>query len=209
MRLLNQLFNKAIKPEKTQPIIIVSGLPRSGTSMMMKILESGGFSIVTDGMRSADEDNPKGYYELEEVKTLVNGIEPSWLIEAEGKVVKVISFLLQYLPRSHRYKVIFMRREISEILTSQAKMLARRNEVSVDSDEKVKDTYLEHLKRVKVWLSNQQNIEVLYIDHRSLLEAPENSIRNLIKFIDCDLPEEKIEAMVSVPDRSLYRNRSI
>lgn len=208
MGIFQKLFTRTLEHSEPFPIIIVSGLPRSGTSMMMKILEAGGLAIVSDGLREADEDNPKGYYELEDVKALANGLEPAWLADAEGKVVKVITFLLQYLPATHRYKVIFMRREINEILASQAKMLERRHETSADSDEKVRDAYLEHLKRVKVWLSNQSNMDVLTIEHRALLEKPQEVIPSLIEFLGVTFTPEQISAMQLVPDKSLYRNRS-
>jgi len=208
MGIFQKLFTRTPEPSEPFPIIIVSGLPRSGTSMMMKILEAGGLAIVSDGLREADEDNPKGYYELEDVKALANGLEPAWLADAEGKVVKVITFLLQYLPVTHRYKVIFMRREINEILASQAKMLERRHETSADSDEKVRDAYLEHLKRVKVWLSNQSNMDVLSIEYRALLEKPQEVIPSLIEFLGAPFTPEQISAMQLVPDKTLYRNRS-
>lgn len=208
-----KLFNKMLRREEPQklssrPIIVVSGLPRSGTSMMMKILDAGGFPIVTDNLREADEDNPKGYYELEEVKALGNG-EPEWIKDASGKVVKIISFLLQYLPNAYPYKILFMRRSVDEILASQRKMLERRGEVSRESDEKVAETFNEHLKRVKVWLSNQKNIEVLYIDHRALLEDPSTVVDQVVDFLDVDLPTEVRSKMAEVPDQKLYRNRSV
>jgi len=208
MGIFQNLFARTPKPSEPFPIIIVSGLPRSGTSMMMKILEAGGMTILFDGLREADEDNPKGYYELEAVKALTEERDPEWLANAEGKVVKVISFLLQYLPTTHRYKVIFMRREIDEILASQAKMLERRHETSTDSDEKVGDAYQEHLKRVKVWLSNQANMEVLSIEYRALLEKPQDVIPSLINFLGVTFTPDQIVAMQQVPDKSLYRNRS-
>ena len=112
------------KPKETpDPIIVVSGLPRSGTSMMMGMLEAGGLELVVDGIRAADEDNPRGYYELERVKDLAKAEDKSWLITLQGKGVKVISLLLQHLPEAYNYKIIFMRRSIAEVLDSQSKML--------------------------------------------------------------------------------------
>src|SRR6266536_2490928 len=131
---MNKLFTgfgkkNQMKSPSREPIIVVSGLPRSGTSMMMKILAEGGLSIVTDELRTPDTDNPNGYFELENVKQMSAG-NVDWLSNAGGKVVKVISALLEYLPPLYSYKVIFMEREIREILASQRKMLARRNETS-------------------------------------------------------------------------------
>ena len=110
------------------PIVVVSGLPRSGTSMAMKMLEAGGLSVVTDGLRAADEDNPKGYYEDERVKDLHQAADKAWLRDARGKVVKIISFLLKSLPAENNYQVLFMHRNLREIVSSQNKMLVRRGE---------------------------------------------------------------------------------
>ncbi len=204
MNLLNLFKPKLTPVSETNPVIIVSGLPRSGTSMMMKILEAGGLEIVTDNERTADEDNPKGYYEFEIVKQLGDGGEADWVKQAEGKVVKVISFLLQHLPPSHSYKVIFMRRKVEEILASQQQMLARRGETSTDSDERVAETFQEHLKRVRVWLANQKNIQVLYVDYNSLMKEPQGPIQGVFDFLGLPLDLEK---MIAVPDAKLYRQR--
>ena len=127
-----------------QIITIVSGLPRSGTSMMMKMLEAGGMQVLTDHIRTADEDNPKGYYEFERVKQIEH--DQAWLPDAQGKVVKMISALLKHLPSSYTYKVIFMRRNIDEILASQKQMLIRRGEpTDVVSDEKLTELFDRHI----------------------------------------------------------------
>ena len=109
-------------------IIIVSGLPRCGTSLMMQMLVQGGFEAVTDHIRTADTDNPRGYYELEKVKKIKE--DASWLPETRGKVVKMVSQLLFDLPASERYRVIFMQRDLDEMLASQEKMLERLNRPS-------------------------------------------------------------------------------
>lgn len=170
----------------------------------MKILEAGGLEIVTDNERTADEDNPKGYYEFEIVKKMGEGGDIQWVKEAEGKVVKVISFLLQYLPSDQPYQVIFMRRKVDEILASQRQMLARRGEGSADSDDRVADTFQEHLKRVRVWLANQKNIRVHYVDYNALMKEPRTSIKSLYEFLGLPLDLEK---MMAVPDAKLYRQR--
>ena len=110
------MFNKPV------PITVVSGLPRSGTSMMMKMLEAGGVPLIIDNLRTSDEDNPAGYYEFEPVKKLGKG-DSGWLADAQGKAVKVIAALLVHLPAAYTYQIIFMHREMSEILASQRKML--------------------------------------------------------------------------------------
>ena len=108
-------------------MIVVSGLPRSGTSLMMNMLQAGGVPIVTDEQRTADDDNPKGYFELERVKQLSKG-DVAWVSGAHGKAVKVISALLEHLPPTSSYKILFMRRRLPEVLASQRKMLERRGE---------------------------------------------------------------------------------
>ena len=185
-------------------ITIVSGLPRSGTSMMMKVLEAGGMEIVTDNLRVADEDNPKGYYELEQVKALKDG-DTSWIQGAPGKVVKVISSLLEYLPSAYKYKIIFMRREIAEILASQKQMLIRRGEPSDGNDQEMAEMFQEHLKRVRVWLANQPNMEVLYVDYNTLMGAPDLEIKAVAEFLGLN---ENLEAMLAVPDKKLYRQKA-
>src|SRR5262245_44885322 len=131
------------------PIVVVSGLPRSGTSMAMKMLEAGGVPIVTDGIRTADESNPKGDYEFERGKELEKNGDPAWLRDARGKAVKIISFLLTYLPDGYDYQVVFMNRDVDEVLASQNKMLVARGETGdpVD-DEKMREVYRKHLEKV-------------------------------------------------------------
>jgi len=191
--------------QREQPVItIVSGLPRSGTSMMMKVVEAGGMGIVTDNIRVADEDNPKGYYELEQVKALKDGDE-SWIKDAPGKVVKVISSLLEYLPAAHKYRIVFMQRAIPEILASQKQMLIRRGEPSDGDDQEMADMFQEHLKRVRVWLANQPNMDVLYVDYNTLMVEPAADIRSVAEFLSLT---ENLDAMLAVPDKKLYRQKA-
>jgi len=188
-----------------KPIVIVSGLPRSGTSMMMKMLEAGGIPPLTDAIRTADDDNPRGYYEFERVKQMSQG-DTDWLNDASGKVVKVISELLKHLPADHTYKLIFMRRDISEILASQKKMLVR-NGKSTDkiSDEQLTILFEKHFKMVGVWLDNQPNIEYLYVSYNQLLTSPSELIRRIALFLsDYHLDET---SMIKVIDPTLYRQR--
>src|SRR4026207_1213461 len=118
-----------------EPIVIVSGLPRSGTSMMMKMLEAGGLTVMTDAIRQADIDNPRAYCECERVKNLEKETDKSYVREARGKVLKVISFLLKDLPDDNYYRVIFMRRHLDEVIASQNKMLDRRGEDAIQDQE--------------------------------------------------------------------------
>lgn len=205
MSLLGKFFSeKRAAKSHSAPVYIVSGLPRSGTSMMMKILAEGGLSIVTDEQRTADDDNPNGYFELETVKQMSMG-DVAWLTDAGGKVVKVISALLEYLPTNYSYKVIFMEREIAEILASQRKMLARRNETSRVGDEEMEAQFRKHLSVVKPWLARQPHMEVLYISYNALMADPEPACRRVVEFLNAPLD---LERMLSVPSGELYRNRA-
>lgn len=196
-------FNK--KSTAKQPIIIVSGLPRSGTSMMMKMISEGGLQVITDEQRQADDDNPNGYFELEVVKEMANG-KVTWVDEASGKAVKIISSLLEYLPPQHSYKIVFMERELNEILASQQKMLANRKESSKVEDAKMKRQFQDHLKSIKAWLIRQPNIDVMYVNFNTLIKNPELFCRQVAEFIDLPM---SIENMLSVPNKGLYRNRFV
>ncbi len=204
MGILGRLLKaKAGLPKNT--IVIVSGLPRSGTSMMMKMLEAGGLSLLTDHLRAPDEDNPKGYYEFERVKQLPKG-DTAWLPEAEGKAVKVISALLEHLPPTYNYKVIFMNRHLKEVLASQRKMLIRRGEdPDKVSEEELARLFEKHLRKVKAWLQAQPNIEVLEVHYNRLLADPIPYVRQVNAFLGGWLDEE---AMARVVDPTLYRNRA-
>ncbi len=200
MKRLLQIFGK----KKRQDITIVSGLPRSGTSMMMKMLEAGGLPLLTDKLRTADDDNPKGYYEFERVKKLEKG-DVSWLSEAQGKAVKVISALLTYLPPTYTYRVIFMHRAMPEILASQKKMLIRRQEDADDvSDEEMAVLYMEHLRSVDSWISGCSNIKRIDINFNEILENPLPHIARFDKFLNGILDTGKAEAVI---DPGLYRHR--
>ena len=192
------------KKTKAQTVIVVSGLPRSGTSMMMKMLAEGGLPVLTDSIRSADEDNPNGYFELEQVKQLADG-QNEWLANADHKIVKIISALLEHLPPKHHYKILFMEREIAEILASQHKMLARRIEASKISDEEMETQFREHLKAIRYWLARQPNMEVLYVDYNRMMASPDDYLQRIADFVDEPLDVGK---MRSVPNERLYRNRA-
>ena len=190
--------------ENKEYIIIVSGLPRSGTSMMMKMLDAGGLPILTDNLREADANNPKGYYEFERVKELPNG-DYGWIPEAGGKVVKIVTGLIMNLPSDARYKVIFMQRAMKEVLSSQKKMLGRlgKEDDNVE-DEKMKKIYQEHLKQVNAWIAKQPNIEVLYVNYNTMLENPLESLQKVNEFLGGDLD---VKVMAGVVDKELYRER--
>ena len=180
-----------------EPIVIVSGLPRSGTSMMMKMLAEGGLPSLTDQIRYADEDNPNGYYEFEPVKQLASG-QFEWLADADGKVVKIISALLEYLPKEHRYKIIFMERQIKEILASQQKMLARRNEKSDTEDATMQKEFEQHLAAIQYWLARQPNIDVLYVEYNALLSNPNEYCEQISTFLGLQLDLSKLKLNVDI-----------
>jgi hypothetical protein len=199
------LFSRSSRKNGKQPIVVVSGLPRSGTSMMMRMLAEGGLPVITDELRGADEDNPNGYFELEVVRQLKEG-NAAWLKEANGKAVKVISALLEYLPQDYQYKVIFMERESRETLASQKKMLDHRGEAPRLSDEDMERQFHEHLAAVKPWLIRQPNMEVLYLKYNALLAQPQPFCEQIADFLDFPLNQTR---MLAVPDQKLYRNRRV
>lgn len=187
-------------------ITVVSGLPRSGTSMMMSMLETAGFAVMQDGVRTADEDNPKGYYEFERVKKLTEG-DSAWLPEAVGKVVKVISRLLIELPPGHKYKVIWMRRNIDEIIQSQKKMLVRRGtyDASVQDDE-IRRMLLRHVEKTLSTIRERSGyIDLLFANYNKLLTGSRDEVENVARFLGGDV---SVDAMMRVVDQSLYRNRA-
>lgn len=186
-----------------QPIIIVSGLPRSGTSMMMRMLAEGGLPILTDALRRPDDDNPNGYFELEVVRQLKEG-NIDWLKDANGKAVKIISGLLEYLPQDYQYKIIFMERDPEETLVSQKKMLDHRGQISRLSDEEMEEQFHQHLAAMKPWLVRQPNMEVLYVNYNTLMAEPIFLCEKVTEFLELPLNEAQ---MLGVPDPRLYRNR--
>lgn len=184
-------------------ITVVSGLPRSGTSMMMRMLEGGGMEVLTDGIRRADDDNPRGYYELERVKRLQE--DSSWLREARGKALKVISRLLYYLPPEERYKVIFMRRPMDEILASQRRMLERSGRApDAVADERAAAAFEKHLAQVEEWLEGQRHMEVLYVRYNDVLAKPREWSQVVNTFLGGFLDPH---GMASAVEASLYRQR--
>jgi hypothetical protein len=187
-----------------KPIVVVSGLPRSGTSMAMKMLEAGGLSVVTDGLRTADEDNPKGYYEDERVKRLHKEPDKAWLRDARGKVVKIISFLLKSLPPDHNYKVVLMQRNLREIVASQNKMLARLGKPNDLPDEAAVQLLAAQVKDASFFLRRPQ-FEVLELSYSDTLASARPQAQRLAEFVGEPLDVEKMAAAV---DAQLYRNRA-
>ena len=200
---LRNLFNRLVG-KGTEPVLIVSGLPRSGTSMMMKMLEAGGLQPLTDNIRTADDDNPKGYYEFEPVKALRMG-DFGWLRDAGGKVVKVIATLLPYLPENYSYRVIFIHREMGEILASQKKMLLNRGEdPDKISDDDMARIYEKHLRQVDDWLQAHPNIQRIDVNYNQMIRNPVPDIERINQFLGGILDTQKMSEAVDV---SLYRQR--
>ena len=188
----------------SKSVIIVSGLPRSGTSMMMKMLEAGGCQILTDNLREADANNPKGYYEFERVKNMKDG-DLAWMPEAVGRVVKIVTGLITFLPPGYSYKVIFMRRDLNEILSSQKKMLGRLGKEDDNiPDDKMAKVYEEHLKEVRGWLVRQPNIEVLYVNYNTMVRDATETLNKVNEFLGGGMD---VPVMAAVVDKELYRER--
>ena len=185
-------------------ITIVSGLPRSGTSLMMQMLVAGGLSPLADGERKADADNPRGYLEWERIKQLPN--DPACIAESEGKIVKVISRLLLSLPSDHEYRIIFMQRPLPEVLASQDQMLRRRGNFKEGTNPAaIAAAFEKHLKEVYAWMDSKPNLKVLRIAYHDVLSQPAEICQKISDFLGIPL---NAEAMTQQVDSSLYRNRS-
>lgn len=184
-------------------ITIVSGLPRSGTSLMMQMLVAGGMTALSDGERIADTDNPRGYLEWERIKTLPN--DPACIAEGEGKVVKVISKLLLSLPAGHEYRMIFMQRPLGEVLASQDQMLRRRGTYKEGANPAaITAAFEKHLREVYAWIDARPYVKAMRLPYHDVLRQPREISRNLAEFLKQPL---KIDAMIQQVDASLYRNR--
>jgi len=182
-------------------ITIVSGLPRSGTSLMMQMIDQGGIEAVTDNIRTPDRDNPRGYYEFEVVKKIKE--DASWLPETRGKVFKMVSQLLYDLPPSESYRIVFMRRDFDEMLLSQEKMLERLGRPAAPRDE-IKRAFTRHLDQLFAWLEKQPNMKTLFVHYQDVVADPLEQARKVAAFLDGRVDAEKMAAAV---DPALYRNR--
>jgi len=199
-------LKKRFRKDRGAPIVVVSGLPRSGTSMMMRMLEAGGVPILSDGERSADVDNPKGYFELERIKNLESETDKSYLRAGRGKAVKAISFLIKDLPDENDYRVIFMRRDLDEVLTSQEKMVARLDQGdTAAAREAMKEAYRNDIVRTRLLCRNRPNFELIEVQYGAAIEDPAAAAREVNAFLGGGLDESAMRAAV---DASLYRNRS-
>jgi len=185
-------------------ITVVSGLPRTGTSLMMQMLAAGGLPPLTDGLRLSDVNNPRGYFEWEKIKQL--GDDADCIAQAEGKAVKVVSALLRNLPSGHSYRVVFMTRSLQEVVASQGEMIKQLGAAGPSLNAAaMMATFEMHLKQVAAWLHSQENTAVCRVQHRSLLTAPREQAMRVQEFLGLLLD---VESMASQVDVSLHRQRA-
>ena len=188
-----------------EAVVVVSGLPRSGTSMMMRMLEAGGLPLMTDGARGADVDNPAGYFEYERIKALERETDKSYLCEGRGKALKVISFLIKDLPDENDYRVIFMRRDLDEVLESQRRMIERLGSEDASAElEAMKEAYRNDIVRTRLLCRKRRNFELIEVQYRATVEDPARTARQVNAFLGGGLDEAAMQRAV---DESLYRNR--
>jgi len=188
-----------VNPEN---IVVVTGLPRSGTSMMMRMLEAGGLAPLTDNVRAADEDNPRGYYELERVKELPT--DSSWVPEARGRAVKVISALLRHLPPDQHYKVLFMRRDIGDVLASQKEMLVRRGKGDPADDDRMAMLFRKHLADVEATIGASTSFDLMNVTYEDVVGDPVAQASAVNEFIGGGLDTRR---MAEVVEPDLHRQQ--
>ena len=185
-------------------LTIVSGLPRSGTSLMMKMLETGGMEVLVDNVRTADIDNPRGYYEFEPVKQTKN--DASWVAPALGKAVKMVYLLLLDLPSEYEYRVVFMRRNLDEVLASQKAMLERLGKTSPLDDARMAALFRDQLARFDAWSKGRPNLRLLDVSYNAAVADPAPVAAEVDRFLGGGL---EVDAMSQIVDPLLYRNRAI
>jgi hypothetical protein len=176
-------------------VTIVSGLPRSGTSMMMQMLVAGGMHALVDNVRTADEDNVRGYLEYEPVKHTRR--DPSWIAGAVGKVVKMVYLLLYDLPAGYSYRVVFMQRPMDEMLLSQQKMLQRRGQLGASlPPHEMAEAFVRERGKVEDWLAGQPNFRSLRINYHDVLANASEQAERISEFLAIDLDRRAMAAAV-------------
>lgn len=185
-------------------LTIVSGLPRSGTSLTMQMIAEGGIAPLIDHIRTADEDNPKGYYEFELVKKTKK--DPSWVKDGVGKVVKMVHLLLLDLPLDHQYRVVFTRRNLDEVFKSQNVMLERKGKNADDiPKERLLPMYRMQIHKVQEHMrKHADHFQLIEIDYNEIIASPRLQAEKISAFLD----GLDVETMAAVVDPSLYRNRA-
>ncbi len=199
-------------------ITVASGLPRSGTSMLMQMLQAAGLGILSDGARAADVDNPKGYFELEATKRLSQ--DASFLAEARGSVVKIVAPLLTCLPTEYSYRVIFVERDMEEVMDSQRAMMEHCGiDAGSDAIERALARALQkRIEEVKSWLGDSENVQVCYVMHKDLIESPMEASIGIANFLEAAGEKatglwseaergDALSRMANVVDPELYRHR--
>lgn len=186
-------------------IVVVSGLPRSGTSLMMQALRAGGLELVSDGQREADESNPCGYMELEAVKALPRG-DHSFLDHAQGQAVKIIHALLRHLPSTHRYRVVFMWRDLEEVVASQRKMLERDGRPGAAiPDAALAQVFGRQRDEAMAWLEAQPHMQACRVDYAAAIQDPTSAMREVAAFLELPLDTD---AMACAVDPTLHREKT-
>ncbi len=184
-------------------IVVVSGLPRSGTSLMMQMLQAGGYPVLCDDQRVADENNPRGYLEYEKVRRLER--DSSWLAEAEGRAVKIVSLLLYSLPQQFEYRILFLRRSLDEIQQSQAAMLQRNQPHAIGGVRDLRSDFERHLQHLKEWWRTQMNMSVQECDYAEIIHSPRKQAAAVAQFLNAPLD---LDAMAAAVDPTLHRQRT-
>lgn len=199
----NALANSWRRCLRGEPVIVVSGLPRSGTSMLMRMLQAGGIELLADLERAADADNPLGYFELGRIRRLEREKDRSWLRAARGKALKVVSPLLRFLPRDNAYHVLLVLRALDEVIASQNRMLERRGEPNPLDDARTHELYTHHLHDVRRMLAQRREFEWLELRHELAIADPGRVARQVQEFLRRGDPA----AMAAAVDPALYRSR--
>lgn len=211
IHLYNEKLNQPEKAEEHRQFVadkilgtitIVTGLPRTGTSMMMQMLDAGGVEILTDKVRTPDDNNPKGYYEYEKTKKMMT--DSKWIGEAQGKAVKIIAPLLFNLSPKYEYKIIFMKRDMAEVLRSQQIMIGKKSQADAYPIV-LAEAFKKHVEKAEALIERMPNTEVLYVDYTAAIEKPRDVAETIAEFLGEDLD---IEKMVKAVDEKLYRNKA-
>ena len=185
-------------------VTIVSGFPRSGTSMMMQILQAGGMPVLCDDISRANEHNPRGYLEYSKTRTIVK--DSSWIKDAKGMAIKVMAVHLRFIPPEHNYRVIFMRRNVDEIIFSR-EIMSRKSgrSIAIGVPEFNPEWYNRILNRCSEWMLSQNNIVTYYCDYNDMISNTKEGIDRLNDFL---IPNLDTNAMISAVDPKLYRQRA-
>lgn len=186
-----------------ETIVVVSGIPRSGTSLMMNMLGRAGLPLLTDETRGADESNPEGYFELAAVRKTQE--DNAWVSRAQGHAVKVIHRILPALPEVYRYRVILMHRPVAEVVQSQDRMLARLGaDPSQLPEGRIEAIFKEQHEQTRALLEQEAHFDWIEVEYPELVEAPVRGAEQVIRFLE--LSAEPADVATAI-DARLYRER--